>query len=757
MLKMQKMHLMGRGKPSKQADKQADAPMPPIELAKNGFEALRQHDVNKDSVIDEKDPVYKKLVLWFDRNANGISEENEFYTLKQKQVLSLNLKESVGSIKYGFGNEQTATSPLRISGLAFKFANAGFKGKERTFNLIDMNFGIDARFTRRQPNEPLTEQAKKVPVIAGFGRIKDLQTLASQDPKTLSLVEEILKTTIREKKNQLSSQLFDHLIKTSDRQSLQEQVDALTAKGHKVTLEYLSPLFPLGTPQYEQFSKQIHAVEKVLGYTFSGPIGQATTKPLEEADQEIVVRVNDEFFKEIQLRYLSLSKSFQESIEVQTRHIDLAQAFEKDLKQYPIKFEDFENLLASKTVGFESEGFIAITEFILSSLPYLEVHGWDGIRYLVGEYDFDRDFTSPYYKRTADWSIFLASFRDTTIVGSDFQPNFIVAPAKGLSTVYGGSFGDVIISRGGGNIIYGANPSLEDCNSSLNRTDDDVIYSGGEGNTVYGGSGNDRIEGAEGSDLLDGGCGNDALLGFNGNDLLSGGTGDDRISGGSGDDRIDGGAGNDRIEGNQGNDTYLFGRGSGKDVINNWHKDESEIDVIEISQTLSFSESRLTRAIDDLVISFSNSNDTLIVRSFFQTGSPRRGDGANKKPYSVERIVYLSNKKVLDYNDIVAIVKANDLVDRRDQQTVIEQKENLKQAHYLADRAAKEATRLQVLADEEAARLAAKADLEKSKDVTLRTKELEEIGKADRQRSTIVDKSSDDISQSDSDKNKKKK
>ncbi len=70
--------------------------------------------------------------------------------------------------------------------------------------------------------------------------------------------------------------------------------------------------------------------------------------------------------------------------------------------------------------------------------------------------------------------------------------------------------------------------------------------------------GDDAMPGTESSDLLTGRGGNDLLLGRGGNDALDGGNGNDTLDGGAGDDALRGGAGAD---------LYVFGRGSGHDVV----------------------------------------------------------------------------------------------------------------------------------------------------------------------------------------------
>jgi len=61
------------------------------QLAKNGFEALRELDTNGDGGIDEQDPIWSRLMLWKDLNHNGISEPNEILPIAGSGVISIDL------------------------------------------------------------------------------------------------------------------------------------------------------------------------------------------------------------------------------------------------------------------------------------------------------------------------------------------------------------------------------------------------------------------------------------------------------------------------------------------------------------------------------------------------------------------------------------------------------------------------------------------------------------------------------------------
>lgn len=59
--------------------------------APNGFEALRELDENVDDRIDGSDPVWSHLLLWVDRNHNGLADANEMLTIGESSIRSIDL------------------------------------------------------------------------------------------------------------------------------------------------------------------------------------------------------------------------------------------------------------------------------------------------------------------------------------------------------------------------------------------------------------------------------------------------------------------------------------------------------------------------------------------------------------------------------------------------------------------------------------------------------------------------------------------
>ena len=136
----------------------------------------------------------------------------------------------------------------------------------------------------------------------------------------------------------------------------------------------------------------------------------------------------------------------------------------------------------------------------------------------------------------------------------------------------------------------------------------------GNGNTEHfeGGAGNDTVKGEYGADFLDGGAGNDILIGDSGDDYpdssdYSG------YSGYSGADTLDGGAGDDWLVGDTGNDTYVFGRGYGRDVV----QDTDGTDTLRFGANLVASDILVSRDAANLYLSIRGTSDTLSVIGFY--------------------------------------------------------------------------------------------------------------------------------------------
>lgn len=72
--------------------------------ARNGFEALKDFDLNDDGKIDTTDAVFSQLRLWFDRNHNGRSEPEELMSLAAVGIDAIFTAYTESPRKDRFGN-----------------------------------------------------------------------------------------------------------------------------------------------------------------------------------------------------------------------------------------------------------------------------------------------------------------------------------------------------------------------------------------------------------------------------------------------------------------------------------------------------------------------------------------------------------------------------------------------------------------------------------------------------------------------------
>jgi len=65
---------------------------PDGQYAANGYKALAKYDWNRDGKISAWDPVFSKLRLWSDINADGVAQPNELFTLDRIGITDIKLR-----------------------------------------------------------------------------------------------------------------------------------------------------------------------------------------------------------------------------------------------------------------------------------------------------------------------------------------------------------------------------------------------------------------------------------------------------------------------------------------------------------------------------------------------------------------------------------------------------------------------------------------------------------------------------------------
>lgn len=72
--------------------------------ARNGFLALAEFDLNGDGVIDASDPVWNSLLLWVDRNHDGISQPDELLPIARSGMTTIDLRHTWQGARDASGN-----------------------------------------------------------------------------------------------------------------------------------------------------------------------------------------------------------------------------------------------------------------------------------------------------------------------------------------------------------------------------------------------------------------------------------------------------------------------------------------------------------------------------------------------------------------------------------------------------------------------------------------------------------------------------
>jgi Ca2+-binding RTX toxin-like protein len=235
---------------------------------------------------------------------------------------------------------------------------------------------------------------------------------------------------------------------------------------------------------------------------------------------------------------------------------------------------------------------------------------------LVNNY-FLNDGVNPYTVeqiRFSDGTVWdMDTVKAMAIMGSEID-DYLVGYATS-DTINGGGGNDYINGQDGNDTLIG-------------EAGNDQLWGGHDDDTLYGGIGVDTLRGGYGNDAMYGGDGNDSLFGwggdtrsdlvfFSGNDLLDGGGGDDWLAGDDGDDILDGDAGNDYLWGEDGSDTYLFGRGSGWDWINNYDLSVGKVDAIQFAPDVLASDVSILHNGDNLWLYIGDRVDILSVIGYF--------------------------------------------------------------------------------------------------------------------------------------------
>ncbi|MFO0107423.1 MAG: calcium-binding protein [Burkholderiales bacterium] len=532
------------------------------QLATDGFDAIRDLDANNDRKINAADSVFANLRIWRDLNQDGISQANELSTLNQNNIIEIGLDANAARINHGNGNVQTATG--------FYTRSNGTKGI-----VANLDFKVD-NFNREFTVEIVpVDPVNAVPNLKGSGRVRDLSDAMTLSPDLRAWVATYAEKKTRQGQIEMLDGFVERWASTSDMQSLQQQANALSGSG--VRLTYRLEGLTQGTAAYDSFIQKLGVVERFMGFTYAGPRGEARYTPLAANSGNITVQMQSDQVAGILLAYERFKTDTYESLLLPTRYGQY-QIGTADM----INAQSIEASFSSAIATNARDGIIDLIEFISAAgLNLLQnEYGWNATGFLIDQINAAPDI-GLYSQDSSSLSVRTAG---SGLTRGTALADLLVGTA-GANTLRGDAGDDILLGKGGNDLLEGGagNDVLDggagidwlyggDGNDDMLGGEGDDILDGGNGNDVleggdgidilWGGDGNDMLEGGAGIDYLHGGDGNDVLDGGSGDDLLNGETGIDYLYGGDGNDTLTGGSGNDTLEGGAGNDTLTGGSGN---------------------------------------------------------------------------------------------------------------------------------------------------------------------------------------------------
>ena len=575
----------------------------------DGYHALRYYDENNDTTIDSNDSIYSELKIWVDNNVDGISQENEIFTLQELNVATI----SVSTLANSLNSSYTDTDGV----------------EHETESVIIRDSGFYREFSE---SITVPDYIASLPNIKGSGTVRDLDEAASQSSAlagALAAFGSISNRSLRiEQANlivdewaRVSVDFDGNLPSTSGEVSkLQvvwrfagEPIPSFTASGANSVLSP-NPHFErsyefIRKKTYLELSAQTTLKEYLDKIDFSlspdGLVidisGIVTSLDDETNSKELVSKAMD--IKSI-LGKLSNSETLPLASFIAESFFSLSENEQLELSE----IIQFNNIIWNDDPSHTQlqlntkEGFITVTEaLVVSSYDGTNndiILGGEGTDYIDGGDGDDvlrggggnNDFLTG--KKGNDTFLFGLGDGDTTIRNNDSLSESVDI----LRFDEGVNASDITVSRSNTNLLmtigstgevitlqYFFGYALEEIDKvefsdgTVWTTDDLKSYSLGATDSsdsldgfatddvINGMGGSDTIRGYDGDDTLNGGADNDYLFGYDGNDTLNGGADNDTLYGGRGEDTLSGGLGTDNLKGDSGND-YLYGN-EGNDIL----------------------------------------------------------------------------------------------------------------------------------------------------------------------------------------------
>ncbi|MCR5608463.1 MAG: hypothetical protein K6G26_05310, partial [Lachnospiraceae bacterium] len=197
-------------------------------LANTGFMALSQYDLNKDGIIDINDEIYSKLLVWQDKNSDGISQDSELLSLEEAGIESIELN-------------TISESGRNIAKINY------YDG--RTTKIGEFDFNANYYDTIEKDILDIPEEIKELPNVKAIGSVESLHSLMAKDEtgKLVNYVRQFAESSDKEEKEALVKNVLSFITGADNVES--------NSRGAFID------------------AKKLVVVEKLMGYNFNGTSG----------------------------------------------------------------------------------------------------------------------------------------------------------------------------------------------------------------------------------------------------------------------------------------------------------------------------------------------------------------------------------------------------------------------------------------------------------------------------------------------------
>lgn len=573
--------------------------------AADGYQALAELDANADGKVDASDPAWSQLRVWQDTDGDGVSSGDEVRALPDVGVA-------------GVATASTPSTFVDVHGNEHRLVGTYTRSDGTSGATADVWFRVDQLYSVADNPLEVPADVAALPNIRGYGTVYDLhQAMVRDAPGALkSLVQQFVAQP-----------------DAAQRAVILEQIIFKWTGSDAIDPASRGPYID---------ARKLGVLERTYGEAFIGIEGTGNPNAvvggvLNSSYQTVAELVSAQLLAKTHVQNLWDLVTYRWDAGAQRVTGDLSATvgeLQHQLTADPAAGVVALSEFARSIRGFGLEGMLDYWTFRDAFAAQGEDIAWavdSGGKALIAATDGDDMLTG-------DWMA-------NAIRGGD--GNDTLSGDEGEDVLYGQGGADTLIGGSDADVLEGGpgNDSLEGRRGNdrlFGRADDDTLLGEAGDDVLDGGDGSDSLDGSDGNDILLGGAGADTLLGREQDDALFGGDGDDSLAGNRGDDTVsgeagndalsgedggdvlDGGAGDDSLNGGSGNDTYLFGRGSGQDVIVDRDSTAGNLDAIVLGADIAPSDVQASREVDDLVLRIAGTSDQLRVTSWFAESAPRQ-------------------------------------------------------------------------------------------------------------------------------------